>query len=299
MGALCSSVDKDGDEPSEGKAQGQVQLQSHIPRRLHKMPQPGMAMRPKTWRPSTNSAQIMTEAEYFKARDALIKAEKSTAFDAEVIANASEIEKKASDIVRGIRNHDWDTIYHMPPSHKRRCPDTDNIIVEKTAGEHFLGNVDLINQTRLFQVARKMPKGAHLHVHFNSCLPPKFLIKQARTVPDTMYIASSHTLRKSADYRNCRIQFMVWSAEGARNANSKLDADAKIPVDQPSETNIFNEHYAPMRWMNYQLFIQLFDWTDDTNNIHYRGIEKVEDWLEEKMQFNVEEVHGISQTTRG
>jgi hypothetical protein len=53
--------------------------------------------------------------------------------------------------------------------------------------QHFLGNVDLINQTLLFEVATKMPKGAHLHIHFNSCLPARFLIEQARDV-DAMYI---------------------------------------------------------------------------------------------------------------
>ncbi|EHK99577.1 hypothetical protein M7I_4544 [Glarea lozoyensis 74030] len=36
MGVLCSTVDKNGDEPSEGKAQGQHFTLT--PHRLHKMP---------------------------------------------------------------------------------------------------------------------------------------------------------------------------------------------------------------------------------------------------------------------
>jgi adenosine deaminase CECR1 len=44
----------------------------------------------------------------------------------------------------------------------------------------FLSNVDLINKTELLKVVKKMPKGAHLHYHFNSCLRPEFLLEQAR-----------------------------------------------------------------------------------------------------------------------
>ena len=299
MGVLCSTVDKEGDEPPEGKAQVQVQLQSHTPRRLHKMPQSGVPVRPKTWRASVNSTQIPTEAEYNAAREALIQAEKATAFDAEVNATASELERRACRIVRGIRNYDWDTTYNMPPSHKRRCPENDNIIVERAAGEHFLGNVNLINNTELFKVARKMPKGAHLHVHFNSCLSPKFLIQQARDLP-TMYIASSHPLTKCPNFRGCRVQFMVWNDAGVKAANDKLDENEKIPVElRPTETNIFQENYAPMRWMKYKDFQERFDWTDDKDNTNYKGVDKVEDWLEKKMLFSEEEVHGVHQTGRG
>lgn len=299
MGVLCSTVDKEGDEPPEDKAQAQVQLQSHIPRRLHKMPQIGMPVRSKKIG-SVSSPQFSTEAEYNAARAALIQAEKATAFDAQVIATASDIEKKANDIVRGIRNYDWDKTYGMPPSSKRICSETGNILVEQSAGEHFLTNVDLINKTELFKVARKMPKGAHLHVHFNSCLPPKFLIQQARGIPETMWICSSRPLTNDAEFRNCRIQFNVLNADGVTAANRKLDNDQKIE-SQPAETNIFKANYAPMRWMKYQDFVQQFDWTDDQDECkrRYHGIDGVEDWLEKKMVFSDEEAHGVRQTSRG
>jgi succinate dehydrogenase (ubiquinone) flavoprotein subunit len=68
--------------------------------------------------------------------------------------------------------------------------------------DHFLGNVDLINKTKLLKVAKRMPKGAHLHCHFNSCLRPEFLLEQARgresmyfrTSADTTGHAILHTL---------------------------------------------------------------------------------------------------------
>lgn len=299
MGVLCSTLDKEGDETLEGKAQAQVQLQSHIPRRLHKMPQIGVPVRSKKTG-TVGSSDFSTEAEYNAARAALIQAEKATSFDAQVIVTASDIEKKANDIVHGIRNYDWDHTYHMPPSSKRICSVTGRILVERSAGEHFLTNVDLINESELFKVARRMPKGAHLHVHFNSCLPPKFLIQQARGIPDTMWICSSRPLTTDAEFRNCRIQFNVFSAVGVAAANKKLDNDQKIE-SQPTETNIFKANYVPMRWMKYQDFVQQFDWTDDQDERkrRYYGIDGVEEWLEKKMVFSDEEAHGVRQTSRG
>ena len=299
MGALCSTDDKEGNEPSEGKAQALIQVsrQSNYHRRLHKMPQAGLPERSKPRQASANSPTYSTEAEYNVARAALIQAEKATAFDAQVIATASEIEKKASKIVRGIRNYDWDNTYKMPPSSKRVDEDG-NIRVENAAGEHFLSNVDLINKTELFKVARKMPKGAHLHVHFNSCLPPKFLIREARKLPDTMWICSSRPLINDAEFRNCRIQFNVFNADGVAAANKKLDIDQK--ASRSSDTNIFTANYLPMRWMKYQDFISQFDWTDYRDGgRRYHGINGVEDWLERKMVFSAEEAYGVRQTSRG
>jgi adenosine deaminase CECR1 len=297
MGAFCSTVDKEGDEPPEGKAQDQVHIPSHTSRRLHKMPQKGIPVRSQTWRASVNGPKLSTEAEYFQARAALIKAEKATAFDAEVIANASEIEIRATKIVHGIRNHDWDHIYSMPPSARRAqgMDENNNLVVNRTAGEHFLTNVDLINKTELFKVAKMMPKGAHLHVHFNSCLSPKFLIQQARDLP-TMWINSSHCLLKDPqNYKDCRIQFNVFTDAAAADANIALDVKNKVAS---SDTNIFSKDYGSMRWMKYKKFQETFDWTDERGH-RYHGIDGVEDWLEKKMIFDGEEVHAVSQTSRG
>jgi adenosine deaminase CECR1 len=281
MGALCSTVDKEGDEPCPP----------------HKMPQKGVPLLTQTWQASISNPKISTEAEYFQARAALIQAEKATAFDAGVIAKASDIEKRATKIVQGIRNHDWDTTYNLPPSHRRAggLDENNNIIVKRTAGEHFLTNVDLINQTELLKVARKMPKGAHLHVHFNSCLSPKILIQQARDLP-TMWIASSHPLTKCANFCCCRIQFNVFTDAAAAAANTAMDAKEK---KISTESNIFSPNYASMRWMKYKDFQEKFNWRDDTNGTHYQGVDMVEAWLEKKMLFSEDEVHGVRQTSRG
>ena len=42
------------------------------------------------------------------------------------------------------------------------------IDTKKHSVEHFLSITDLIEQTQLFAICRDMPKGAHLHIHFNA-----------------------------------------------------------------------------------------------------------------------------------
>jgi adenosine deaminase CECR1 len=255
MGVLCSSVDKDDDdhEPQERKAQAEAPVPSQTHGRLHNMPQAGRATRALSWRTTINSPQFSIEAEYLEARAKLVRAEKATAFDAQVITNASDIEKQATCIVRGIRNYDWDTTYGRPPRHKHR-DENDNIIIERVAGQHFLGNVDLINKSELMKVAKRMPKGAHLHVHFNSCLSPKFLIEQARDL-DAMWINSSHPLTTDQNYADSRIQFQVLTEKDAKTRKSD-----GAPLT--TESNIFKKEYDPPRWMKYKLFQQQFNWTD-------------------------------------
>ncbi|KAG4430815.1 hypothetical protein IFR05_013704 [Cadophora sp. M221] len=127
-------------------------------------------------RPGTRSQEPdhMTDPDmdaYNQALEALQLEEKSKAFDARLTAASSDIEKTAAEIVQKIRAYDWDNTYDKPL----------NVTGKRVQGEHFLGNVDLINKTELFKIAKKMPKGAHLHIHFNSCLPAKFNIHSKDT----------------------------------------------------------------------------------------------------------------------
>jgi adenosine deaminase CECR1 len=108
---------------------------------------------------------------YEEARAALIATENSQAFDGQAVAAALAIEKRANELVGAIRKEDEKEIYG-------KLKDKDGR--QRVVANHFLGNVDLINKTELLKVAKKMPKGAHLHCHFNSCLRPEFLLEQAR-----------------------------------------------------------------------------------------------------------------------
>jgi len=284
MGVLCSTADKDGDDPPESKAQ--VPSRFQVLQRSPKMPQgPGTLSQPN-WRTAINDREFESAAEYNKAREDLQAAERAIAFDAETVATSSDIEKQASALVQKIREYDRDHTYGRAFDEQGRATG------KRSVGQHFLGNVDLINGTWLMKVAKRMPKGAHLHIHFNSCLPAKFLIQQARDI-DAMYIRSTLPLTNTSNMAHSRISFMVMTPHEATHVRSTDGTERHVPLG-----NVFDEDYIPNTWMSYKQFQQQFEFVDEHKHV-LKNTPGAELWLERKMQISEEEAHGTYQTGRG
>ncbi|KAF4637969.1 hypothetical protein G7Y89_g121 [Cudoniella acicularis] len=238
------------------------------------------------WKAAFTKREFDDPVAYNHARAELQTIERSRAFDAEEIAGASKIERDAAALVRRIRNYDYDNTYgkshdaHGHPTGKR------------TQGEHFLGNVDLINKTQLMKVAKRMPKGAHLHIHFNSCLPAKFLIQQARDI-DAMYIRSTLPLTSQANLDASRISFMVMTYREATHVKEAHGKEHKVGLG-----DVFHPNYVCNRWMRYKQFQEQFE-LDVGNGEILEGTSGAETWLERKMVISEEEAHGTHQTSRG
>jgi adenosine deaminase CECR1 len=195
--------------------------------------------------------------EYEAARASLIARENAQAFDGRAIATASAGEKRANELVVAILKSDEIDVYGTMRDKNGR---------QRSAADHFLGNVDLINKTELLKVAKRMPKGAHLHCHFNSCLRPEFLIQHARG-RKSMYIRSTCPLTSQEAMLQAEISFLV-------------------QAPQPEGVSLFSENYVPQTWTRYTKFCEGFQ----------GGIEGAEDWLVTKMLLNEEEVYSTYQT---
>ncbi|KAG4431778.1 hypothetical protein IFR05_012735 [Cadophora sp. M221] len=219
---------------------------------------------------------------YDVAREKLLVEEKSRAFDALFTATSSDVEKTAADIIRKIQGYNWDYTYSKPL----------NVAGKRTQGEHFLGNVDLINKTELFKITKKMPKGAHLHIHFNSCLLARFLIKQARNI-EAMYIRSTLPLTICQNWADSRISFMVMTSHEATYIKDSESNEKSVGLG-----NVFDEQYVSNRWMSYKEFQRLFSFRDDFSR-KWQQTTGAEAWLEMKMHILEEEAHGTRQTSRG
>jgi adenosine deaminase CECR1 len=293
MGILCSTTYKKGDVPLEegkSKAQEHSQPSTSPPRKLRKMPQftgPSTRSQPKSnWRDAIEKREFDSPEEYRKALDNLQLAEKAGAFDHEVIATASKNERRAADLVRKIKLYDLETTYG-------NIKDSNGYAIEKRPqAEHFLGNVDHINKTELMKIAKRMPKGAHLHIHFNSCLPARFLIRQARDI-DAMYIRSTMPLTTPQNWKDSRISFMVMTVREATHLKDANGLEKEVELG-----NIFQPQYISNRWMSYQEFQRNFRYVDETMRM-LSGTKGAETWLERKMLISEEEAHGTRQTGRG
>jgi adenosine deaminase CECR1 len=215
--------------------------------------------------------------EFNIARDLLIKKEKSLGWDADAIATATLDEQKACGIVDCVREYDDKNTYSE----------------SRNPGGHFLGDLDFINHSELLKVAQAMPKGCHLHCHYNACLPPQFFIEQAKHVK-AMYIRSSISLTSEENKAAAEIQFTVFRPPKPATSGAN-------PDEQWTENNddVFRDGYAydispgaptkHLGWMPYQDFLEKFA----------GGERAAEDWLGSKLIFTEEEVHGIRQTRDG
>ncbi|TQV96658.1 hypothetical protein V2A60_002956 [Cordyceps javanica] len=210
---------------------------------------------------------------YQQARSQLCEAEASLAFDHRCRLRATSLEAAVDGILHRLRRLDRESVYECAeprPGHGgQKHP--------RFAGDHFLSNVDLIDQTRLLDVARRMPKGAHLHIHFNACLPPSVLLGIAKGM-DRMFITSDLPLVVDNGHENlarCEIQFRLLSMERENEAPG----------------NLFAALYQPRQTMKFAEFLRQFP-------EHYPGMD-VEAWLLDKLVFSEEEAHGALQTAAG
>jgi len=208
---------------------------------------------------------------YHSRRKTMFESESVEAWDSHVKGTAPQIEQEAASIVWLIRENDRDI--HFGNKASEAIPE----LWTRDLGGQFLTNLDRIEDSRLFQIALRMPKGAHLHLHFNAELPPRPLLERARNVP-TMCIRSTRPIITVEDTRETEIVFSV------------------MP-DDTVEADLFSLSYNPEfkkegshPWMQWSRFRGIF---------MERFGQDAEAWAADKMILSEEEVYGMKQTTNG
>lgn len=178
-------------------------------------------------------------------------------------------------------------------------------------GQHFLDVRHLLKDTRLFHVAGMVPKGAHLHIHFNSTLRPGVLLGYAKDMAN-MYIWSDHQLVEESDFNDCKLEFSLRNLEQAReemhkkatesndlltlerlrHAESIQDDAARTRAYDELGPDIFSPAYKhgskdqtpQAKEMRYQYFRERWD---------EQGYGNCDEWLINKLTFSKEEVQSF------
>ncbi|EHA48854.1 hypothetical protein MGG_00601 [Pyricularia oryzae 70-15] len=208
-------------------------------------------------------------SEYENARAELKSREHALAFDYECFADATGPEREANKVLQRLRRKDAKLF-----ADASKTRGFSGQMHARHVGDHFLHNVDLINQSAIYKVARRMPKGTHLHIHFNSCLDPKFLLDLAKD-QERMFIHSNRPLLQKSDLDLCEIQFSI------------------VPLnDEEPGWNVFEPGYVGGKWMPYTTFRAQFPGTGLIES-------SVDEWLLNKLVFGAEETYGIHQTVKG
>ncbi|KAF2137491.1 uncharacterized protein K452DRAFT_235853 [Aplosporella prunicola CBS 121167] len=215
---------------------------------------------------------LQKQQDYDNEREELLQ-EQTDSWDSRAKRSASDDEKKAAEIVRRIREHERDNLFGNKASELIPGPKT------RDMGGQFLTNMDRIHESHLFKITARMPKGAHLHQHFNSELPVTLLLERARNMEDNMYIRSTQPLLQEEDYYKAEIVFNV------------------LPADTP-EADPFASSYNPEwksgqnnPWMKWKTFRNEF--------AQRRNGGDAEPWVKGKMILGEDEVYGKEQTVNG
>ncbi|KIW03837.1 uncharacterized protein PV09_05136 [Verruconis gallopava] len=213
--------------------------------------------------------------DYEQRKKDLISRERNIAWDKKAIDTASKIEQRAGTIIWKIREHERDNLFGNIASEAIPGPETLDM------GGQFLSNRErVVKQSYLYRIALKMPKGCHLHLHFNAELAPDILIKKAGEQPN-MFIRSTQPILSDKDYAETEIVFNV------------------LPEDTPT-ADIWSPDYNPdfksagarpwMRWADFQ---------SEFRKRRKHGENDAEEWVRSKMVLSEQEVYGMEQTTNG
>lgn len=219
----------------------------------------------------------------------------------------------------------------------------------RTPDDHFLANVDLVNgpegtyrtgpkgnsssRSQVLQIVERMPKGGHLHVHFNATLDPHFLLSHAEHEA-LMTISSDKALVDQMSFDSCEIQFLL-TPPGLEPAYSVFDpirypfstAEKDILADPARKPE--HEAIRGRRKMPYQRFREEWDAVrscfdqrtgefaksevlkhiekasgysrSDAQWVSLRAVFLMHwrDWLAHKLVFHAEEVHDCHQDQAG
>lgn len=208
---------------------------------------------------------------YDALREEVIRHEDSMGFEFACTKSAGDLEVQANRALQRLKEQDIERFY------KTAKPKV-GFHGQKHArfyGDHFLSNADIIEETQLFALCRAMPKGAHLHIHFNANLLPNFLLSIAKKM-DHMFIWSNMSLAGDTALDQCKIQFSIMSRETAESRGTG---------------NLLDRRYEGQRVMRFKDFIA--EWKRHKHDVD------VDVWLQNKLVFQEEEAHNMLQTAEG
>lgn len=228
---------------------------------------------------SSTLTAAVDPADYLRKREELERRESALGFEHRCAGAASAKEKRVNQILQDLKRDDADNLYASEPPRKG----WGGQLHPRFAGDHFLSNKALIDRSKVFRVAQKLPKGAHLHIHFNACLQPNVLLEIASGM-DHMYITSDLPLLVKDDYHNykrAKIQF-------------------SIMAQHDSTGNLFDESYRDRSGaMKFKDFIAEFPHRYHSHQVASQHKKDALAWLGEKLVFREEEAHGALQTVAG
>jgi len=245
---------------------------------------------------------------YITDHEELLRLEAKNAWDREAkppadsTNDADRVERRAATIIRAVREYEREVIFGNLASEAIPGPDTRDM-----GGQYLTNKHRIDHESELHQIAIKVPKGALLHLHFNSELHPERLLVHARTIKN-LYIRSIRPLLTQEDLNLTEMVFNV--LDGTKDPGK---VDIFSPQYEGNATNFKNSKNDWIVWMPWEKFQNDFErhfpgkykQSEATKEAtccsepHQVPLRPAEVWLKSKMVLSQEEAYGFTQTVNG
>ncbi|CAG8152937.1 unnamed protein product [Penicillium salamii] len=173
--------------------------------------------------PNVNSTLVQ---EHLKNREKLIALEKTHRQDHIFRQSLSPTAKRADEIVQTIRQYEIDNYWRVAGT-------DDGEVAERFPGEPFPLARPLIANTTLWEVVKRMPKGALLHAHLSAMLPFEKLL-EIIIQTEGMEILASQPLDTAEAKKNATFTFShnngTVSTEESRIDSADYTPNTQIPI---------------------------------------------------------------------
>ncbi|KAF4507946.1 hypothetical protein G6O67_004390 [Ophiocordyceps sinensis] len=164
-----------------------------------------MAMSDDIWEQVSQdipSAEDPFLQQYLAGRDRVMDQEKTSRSDASFRNSLSPIARRACNIVDGIRSHEKETVWAPDMG-----PDSSVDARQRVyPGMMFVMAKQRMESTKLWQIVRRMPKGALLHAHMDAMVDFDFLLDELLKMPG-MHMSSDRALDSHQARQNASLSF--------------------------------------------------------------------------------------------
>jgi adenosine deaminase CECR1 len=254
---------------------------------------------------------------YDEDRNKLVKAEDDNIWDLAARPTKDsdpedvKTEKWATDIIREIREYERNVTFGNIASEALPEPD------DRDMGGQYLTNKDRIDrESKLFEIAKIVPKGALLHLHFNAALHPELLLVRARRMKN-MYIRS---IRPIANENDLALTEVVFNVLDPKTVDSNIDIFSDTYPALEDAIRFRDADVKDRIWMLWSKFQDKFEdkfprlYQHQEPETFREGrppqrrhcgdpklveLRPAENWLRSKMVLSEDEAYGPQQTVNG
>jgi adenosine deaminase CECR1 len=140
--------------------------------------------------------------QYLAGRENLISQERTSRSDASFRSSLSPIAKKACAIVDRIREHEQRTVWGA---------DVEETMAQESGqcvfpGMMFMTAKERMENTKLWKIVRKMPKGCLLHAHLDAMVEFDYILDELLKMPN-MHMSSDRPLDTPQALENASLSF--------------------------------------------------------------------------------------------